>query len=269
MSRIGSVWQAAPQGLGRWLVRRYPQPWRARYELEVMALLEDSSVRWRDVVDLARGLVVERARALVEPGEHPDATFWLLGFVNLAIVGGMALAPVGLGWAARAGFGPPPATWGRTGYVLVAGAFTGLIVLLMVRGTREVMWGFKHGTSPSPRPQAEPRLAIVLGIAILGGFLRSWSGVHDYLASLFVMQIMLSGRWKGPGWRIQSVMLQLAQCRHEMKWARLELDRCELLTAQGMPAPLDDARANVARIEREREQALAELHANGYRAKFR
>jgi hypothetical protein len=56
------------------IVRRYPAAWRDRYESEVDGLIEDSSLTWRDVAELVRGMLTERARELVESDEHPKRT---------------------------------------------------------------------------------------------------------------------------------------------------------------------------------------------------
>jgi len=54
-----------------------------------------------------------------------------------------------------------------------------------------------------------------------------------------------------------------------MKWARLELERCERLAARQEPSPREEARTTVRRLETEISQALASLHAMGYRARHR
>jgi hypothetical protein len=45
--------------LAKRVVRLYPRTWRARYEEELLALLEQGHVRWRDALDLARGATWE------------------------------------------------------------------------------------------------------------------------------------------------------------------------------------------------------------------
>ncbi len=47
--------------LARALIRLYPRPWRARYEDEFVALLEDTGATWHVVVDIVRGVLRERA----------------------------------------------------------------------------------------------------------------------------------------------------------------------------------------------------------------
>lgn len=63
--------------------------------------------------------------------------------------------------------------------------------------------------------------------------------------------------------------LQLSRSTHDMKWALMELERCEQLAAGGQTSPLGETRAAVGRAAREREEALATLHSMGYRARYR
>ncbi|MBX5437126.1 MAG: hypothetical protein IRZ33_07910 [Alicyclobacillaceae bacterium] len=44
--------------LAKWLVRLYPRGWRQRYADEMMAVLEQHSVTWRTLADLAVGAIV-------------------------------------------------------------------------------------------------------------------------------------------------------------------------------------------------------------------
>jgi hypothetical protein len=62
---------------------------------------------------------------------------------------------------------------------------------------------------------------------------------------------------------------QLRIGRDELKWALLELERCERLVADGSPAPLKEARDAVEWLTRQRDEALATLHSLGYRASLR
>ena len=68
------------------IVRRYPQPWRERYEDEVLELVAAAPVRLHDLGELARGLIVERARALIEDADHPKRTARILSSILPAFV---------------------------------------------------------------------------------------------------------------------------------------------------------------------------------------
>lgn len=62
---------------------------------------------------------------------------------------------------------------------------------------------------------------------------------------------------------------QMLTARQALRWwALMELERCERLADDGMPAPLQEARDTVARLEQQREEALATLHGLGYRARL-
>ena len=246
--------------MASWLVRRYPQPWRLRYEDEVLALLEDSFVRWRDIADLVRGLLIERARALIEPGDHPFATAAIMFAVASAAVLAVAAIPALVGIAARHWIGPLPGPWRRTADIAVA-------VTLFWICLHSVRWYLKHpvdassGVAPPP-----PRGGAGLWtLAAAASTLSAWATGSLTGLYLVLLSSSLIPRWK-PWQRTRTAVLQLAASRHEMKWALMELERCVRLDADGMPSPLADARANVERIQKMREDALATLHAMGYRA---
>lgn len=51
-----------PERVARAFVRLYPRDWRARYEAELLALLDDTGVSWWTTFDIARGVAREWAR---------------------------------------------------------------------------------------------------------------------------------------------------------------------------------------------------------------
>ena len=54
--------------LALYLARLYPRRWRERYGRELEALLEDTQLTWRDLVDLARSSL--EVRMTMEPAAH-------------------------------------------------------------------------------------------------------------------------------------------------------------------------------------------------------
>jgi capsular polysaccharide biosynthesis protein len=66
------------------LARCYPRLWRERYGLELMYVIENSTPRWRDCVDLLKGALVMRLQA---PGWSTVGAFAILG----ALLGACAL----------------------------------------------------------------------------------------------------------------------------------------------------------------------------------
>jgi hypothetical protein len=92
------------------IIRRYPSAWRAEYGEDLHAFVDDSSTGWRDVLDLARGCVVERARSLVAPEEHPQVAAAVWGLVRLLPPLAMSLGALGAGTALRSRYGPRPSS---------------------------------------------------------------------------------------------------------------------------------------------------------------
>jgi hypothetical protein len=50
-------------GAARFLVRLYPRAWRARYEDEILALVDETGLSFSELLDLTRGALVEHVRA--------------------------------------------------------------------------------------------------------------------------------------------------------------------------------------------------------------
>ncbi len=131
------------------LVRRYPLAWRERYEPEVLALFEDSPPGLRDVVELTRGLFVERLKSLVEPGEHPYITF-LVFRTSLALMRVLPAVVLVIGAAlfgdsTRSIVGPPTE-------LVENGAFAASLVAVLVYWVRYfAVLRRKMRTSPADR----------------------------------------------------------------------------------------------------------------------
>ena len=259
----------AAAALAQRMVRGYPQPWRERYEGEVLTLLEDSPARMRDVLDLARGLLVERVRALFEPGDRPVLLATLVSLVGFARALTIAAPPVIAGGAAHQFFGPAPVV-ARFQIAAVAVFALAMVALRLYR---------KYWPTTSIFESGKPRLSkraglIYIGLVMPTVFLISWSSDHilDALTPLWMFapvwhQTSALKPWHG---EMVRAVQQLCTARQELEWwARMELARCERLVADGMPAPLQEARDAVAHLEQQREEALAALHSLGYRASLR
>jgi hypothetical protein len=83
------------------MLRLYPSHWRARYEDEVRALIEDRSTRRRDVLDLARGALDARF--------HPPVRSWVPAVAAIAAGGVWTV------WSLLILTAPAPPDW--PGYV--------------------------------------------------------------------------------------------------------------------------------------------------------
>lgn len=263
----------------RWasvIVRRYPHAWRERYEDEVLALVEGGAVTLRDLADLARGCVIERARALIEPGDHPmRASLWFgLVAITLSLVVGVGFALTGhaIGVWFRHVFGVLPSGLAFSGELAVIGVF-------MAYAGRNVYDGLRHGFKPDADP-ADLIYSAPIGFALLSvfflGLVLTQSGdatpfMSTPWTSMFV-GVMVSEQltvriW--PGRQMLVAFRQFGEARHLLTWAQMELHRCQALAGDDAGPGLAAAQAEVDRLHRRRDQAVAQLHAMGYRSRFR
>jgi hypothetical protein len=254
------------------LVRRYPGPWRDRYEDEMLALLDEAEPGWRDVIDLARGLAVERARALFEPGDRPWLTFCLVVGGRFVLAAGLMLVPILAGRIGRSWLGELPRGLDGLGQLTVLVC----AVMLYVRLIPSIMTSTtaRERTAALWRPLFTSRAAAVWVCVLFAGVLiTAWSasGLFD-TSWLYVHHLAFVACAQLPFWRSideMSLTIQdLGATRHELKWAHLEIQRCEQLTADGLAAPLTEARDAFERILQRRRDAMKTLHALGYRAKM-
>jgi hypothetical protein len=251
----------------RRVVRGYPQPWRERYEGELLALLEDSPARQRDVIDLMRGLVVERARSTFEPGDRPVMVTTLVSLAAVVRFVAIAAPPVLAGWAARYWFGPPPR--GVERFALAASGVVVLTFILLSARTRSparMPW--------EPRKVLSNRLGrVYLGLAMPLAFLLSWTstGALQNLQQLWWFFPVWDHFVARHPWQVEMARALhfLRTAQNQMKWAQMELQRCANLVAEGVPAPLQEARDAIERLTRQQDEALATLHGLGYRASLR
>jgi hypothetical protein len=258
--------------LARAIVRLHPPAWRERYEDEVCALLAQATVRWRDVIDLARGLVVERARSVIEPGDRPAlaaAVYWLL-LVALRYLPGVVAAGVTLAaglWLNRS-FGPAP-TW-----VVVGGFAT-----FFVGGAWHHKWYWpanKAGISSNDRlPMPRGRRFAVLSMVFVGLGVVFWAdppeGVYQKSMWFYLLPGYMASQIRPRFTRSRQILWAfdaLSSVKSQLKWAQMELDRCRILDAEGQAVPLAVAEADVRRLLAERDEVLVVLNRCGYRARF-
>ena len=254
----------------RRVVSGYPKPWRERYEDELLALLDDSPARLRDVIDLARGLVVERARSMFEPGDRPVLLATLVAVVAFARALAMAAPPIIAGRAAHYWLGPLPREVATLALLMSVGLVFVLIALRSFRKYWPTMVFLESGRW---------RLSqwtgwIYLGLAMPIAFLMSWSSDHilQSLSPLWMFYPIWERIAARRPWQVEMTRAvhQMLTARQALRWwALMELDRCKQLVDAGMPAPLQEARDAVARLTRQQGEALATLHGLGYRASCR
>lgn len=256
------------------LVRMYPQPWQERYGDEVLGLIEDAPMRVKDVGEIARGLLVERAREMVAADDRPGRTAAVLGALKPAFAITFASAAFGLSEVLRQSHSgllrelEPVGLWARA---------------LSVLGwlTVEVVCWVRRRSQPGPFPRPFPVLAglILLPLFFVGAAL-AWYGSEPagsipswvlFLNRTYVSAIgsarMSSGFW--PGRDMLRALQHLAGVEEQVKGAESWVEGCHTMIAQGVPSPLDAAQANLDRWTHERDEALERVRHMGYRARFR
>jgi hypothetical protein len=260
--------------LASFIVRRYPVPWRERYEDEVLALIEDSSLRLHDVGELARGLIVERARALIEDSDRPSRTAAILRSLKpmfvLTFVGSAAAS----GFILRHWHGPLSPLIGEIGmFGLVAFGLMAMLAQIVSQ----------HRRSVNHQPIPFWATVSVMPLAFVGFVLYTWAGWPGSGSGQFTVSgglrmltwgliyanatgHMTSSIW--PGAKMLQEIEKLAGADRQIKLARLWIEGCETMLAKGIPSPLDQAQAQLAEGERNREQALEQMQKLGYRARF-
>ena len=253
----------------RVVVRLYPFAWRERYADEVLALLDDSHVRLADVFELSRGLIVERAKSLIEPAEHPTLTDW--GF--RAVAGVIGIAPAVTLVVGGATLGGQLARWlGKPSDTLSLIAVAACLVVLVVDvGARRV---FRVELSRAIN------LALVFAICLFTVIWRwGWTPTDSVPAHFhtgfswpqlwiwtLVAHRLLGSRFP---WR---PMFDAVERYQEMllavRDARAEVDRCRASTERVAQWRLQPALETLAKREQDCDEARAIVNRYGYRPRF-
>jgi hypothetical protein len=106
---------SASRRISRALIRLYPRAWRARYEDEMLALLEDSGASMGALVDLATALTKEWIAATIGRRASEATRLSAAGLRDMVLLSaiGMALMLLSLAvgaWMRRLGVQVPPAS---------------------------------------------------------------------------------------------------------------------------------------------------------------
>jgi len=271
--------------IARFIVRCYPTAWRERYEDEVLELLGAGRVRLADVCGLLRHCITERVLALYEPGRHISAYRFISGMALLAYIAVLFLAimvagsiPFALGYLVQRLAGPFPPDSLDT----LAWLFLPVLLLLAVPAWVRLFRLQLRRLPGTPLPAVATRLRWTVigafaGLAFFGGldaevtvresfqhFLRSWVVVYLFWVLPDDLEDL---RWPGMG--LFETLGRLRSARYDLRWARMELDRCEGLYAGRDPGPeLRAARTEMERLQTAEQTALRELDAMGYHARF-
>ncbi|NQW04556.1 MAG: hypothetical protein HQ485_11070 [Acidobacteria bacterium] len=265
------------------LVSRYPQAWRDRYGDEVLELIEASPLRLSDVSELARGLVVERVRELIESDEHPDRTARILGWMQPAFVMTFMCVTWGIGLGLRGWAGAP------SELLTDAGAVTLIVAAVGVMTTDVVLWwrlrrARRSGADPLPSQFPAwagvallPLLMVWTAFAVWGdfeGFVGASNPGSYYWFRVYThiwIPLTLVGRLSSSFWPGRSMLQALARvtnARSGLDVARRSVESCTVWIARGVSSPLGAAEAEVEHWTQELDDARKHLHKIGYRARF-
>jgi hypothetical protein len=263
------------------IVRRYPAAWRERYEAEVSALLEDSPTQLKDLIELLRGLITERARELISADDRPRRTAAVLTWMPAIFMAAFTAMAAGIGLVLRGS----TAVWSPAEREVFG---IGVTVLVVALAAVRLVLDIRHARRPKPKPARAEMPAWIgalllpcLFLAVVGtawgdlflagtgskplawwltAFTRGW---------LYFMALgdLASSFWPGRDVLQALGQLEVAEGHLRMNeaWAR----RCQELIAEGVPSPLNDALAQVGRWTIERDAARARLRELGYGARFR
>jgi hypothetical protein len=255
----------------------YPRAWRRRYEDEVVSLIDSGPVRLGDVCGLLRNGITERVLSLYEPSRHITAYRFITGLALMLFILVMMLAvftvgavPFALGYLVQMAIGRVTSDWL---YLLMF-----LLLFLPYGRLQRLKW--IHMKSGTPLPASATRLRWIAvggfaGFSMLAGMesdlaFRWWSlpVIHSWILAQMLLPDDLDGvRWPGMG--LFETLGRLHSVRHDLRWAKMELDRCEGLYAGREPGPeLRAARAEMDRLTTDEANAMAALDAMGYHARF-
>ena len=263
------------------LVRRYPAAWRERYEAEVSALIDDSPIQVRDLGELLRGLITERARELVAADDRPRRTAAVLTWMPVVFILAFTTAAIALGLLLRRAAGP----WSETHEETFGAA---IVVFLLVEVAVWFVAIVRHARRPQPKPlsaQCPAWVASLLlpcafialvgaawGDVLFGGYSSSslpW-GLHAFnrvYLYFLVMGFLTSGLW--PRRDLLHALGALEAAEGHLRMNEAWVVSCREWIAKGVSSPLNDALAQVGRWTLERDAARARLQALGYRSRFR
>ena len=264
--------------LAQAVLHRYPRAWRERYEEEITALIDDTRLEWRDVAELVRGMLAERARELVQSDERPKRTAFVLSAVRFAFGVAFVGSVVAFAGLIRRLTGVLPES---TGQIIVLGMLPLFVAFLVV------LWRIRRGPPFRPQPPYPawatftmlPLWFLLLTVMAWAldwspresSILPGWLGYLPSISNLFWLGVVAVGLASGllPGRQLLFTFSQLTVLEDQLRSARQLVDGCHEMIAKGVPSPLSAAESELDRVTRGRDAARARLYALGYRARLR
>jgi len=263
--------------LAQALVRRYPAAWRERYEREVSALIDDTSIRFRDLAELLRGLLTERARELVASDDRPTRTTATIGLLKCGFVVAFIGTAIGLGLGLRQLTGPWSEAARENGAIAAVVWFAAFVTIAIRARRRPVFSSFppySPGTGALLLASMFVTLTFVVAGQLLSGdgaahrdsFTRYWPWIQILLYSNFLTDFCAS-LW--PSRKLLQALAEFQAFEGRLKANQKWVDSCHEMITKGVPSPLREAEAQVQHWTQQRDAARERAHALGYRSRFR
>jgi hypothetical protein len=279
---------AAALRIARWILQRYPRAWRERYNDEVCALLDDGRGSWADVADLLRGCASEWKGAIADPEDHPRVFQFLTGLEalcrGLIKIAAFLLPAVATAEYLRRDVGPAPEWVGTLGVVVYVLLMTAMW-LAMRRQNRSGRVATAYGMLSASQlrwwvPLAMVTVAVILWADGLPDFRASLSTavLSRWLQVMMIVMFFLSATHR-PRFGMLDLASEMGSRRYLLRWAKLEVARCESLDPRDSTRArqLASAQAEVDRLNRElqdiygaiRERRPLELPPSGSKSEAR
>ena len=265
----------------RAILHRYPTVWLERHEAEVSALIAGSPMRLRDLGELLRGLITERARELVAADDRPKRTAAVLTWMPAVFILTFTAVAIALGLLLQRVAG----RWSETQEEALGWAIVSLLFALVAI---HIVTRVRHRRRPQPKPpiaQAPAWLAsLLLPCVFIAVVCATWAGVllarsesdslpwglHAFTRGYLYLALL--GHLTSSLWPGRDVLQALGALEAAEGWLRVNeawVVSCREWLAKGVSSPLGDALAQVGYWTIERDSAKARLQELGYRSRFR
>lgn len=252
------------RALARWIVSKYPQAWRERYEAEVLDLIASGPVSVAETGELFRSMLVERTRAGIDVNQPQKAVVKLQKTKIFIVLGGWlcstSLAGLLRWWRPM----HDPEAWWLSGTIL------GYAVVLF--GSWVTLQGtvrYRVGAGPA-LPVWFAALCVPVQIGVVG--LYGWAALSNgsptalpymFYAHSFVLTWLVIQIW--PGHKLAETLTEYEVVQKEEAAAKAFVASCEEWIAKGVSSPLQDAQRAHAEWMKRLESVEARLKALGYR----
>ncbi len=259
------------KALARWVVSKYPQAWRERYEGEVLDLIASGPVSVAEAGELFRSMLVERVRAGIDVNQPQRAVARLRATKAYIVLGGWLCSALLAGllrwWRPMT---DPEAWW-------LAGTLLGYAAALIVAW---VMSGAPipgRGGLASVIPVWAAALCVPVQIGLVG--LYGWAALSDGEATIwtrgssallhtayfhaFALTWLVIQIW--PGQKLAETLTEYDAIQKGEAAARTFVASCEEWIAKGVASPLQEAQRSHDEWIKRLESVETRLKALGYR----